>query len=28
MPSNTSGLPPDELAARMTHPQRLLIAHF
>ncbi|BEM99771.1 MULTISPECIES: 3-hydroxyacyl-CoA dehydrogenase family protein [Serratia] len=26
--SNTSGLPPDELAARMTHPQRLLIAHF
>jgi 3-hydroxybutyryl-CoA dehydrogenase len=26
--SNTSGLPPDELAVRMTHPQRLLIAHF
>ncbi|OKP49273.1 3-hydroxybutyryl-CoA dehydrogenase [Serratia marcescens] len=26
--SNTSGLPPDELAAHMTHPQRLLIAHF
>ncbi|MHA0852490.1 3-hydroxyacyl-CoA dehydrogenase family protein [Serratia nematodiphila] len=26
--SNTSGLPPDELAARMTHPQRLLIVHF
>lgn len=26
--SNTSGLPPDELVARMTHPQRLLIAHF
>lgn len=26
--SNTSGLPPDELAASMTHPQRLLIAHF
>jgi len=26
--SNTSGLPPDELAVRMIHPQRLLIAHF
>ena len=26
--SNTRGLPPDELAARMTHPQRLLLAHF
>ena len=26
--SNTSGLPPDELAARMIYPQRLLIAHF
>lgn len=26
--SNTSGLPPDELAARMRHPARLLIAHF
>ena len=26
--SNTSGLPPDELAARMRHPERLLIAHF
>jgi 3-hydroxybutyryl-CoA dehydrogenase len=26
--SNTSGLPPDELAAGMRHPERLLIAHF
>ncbi|HDH7823091.1 TPA: 3-hydroxyacyl-CoA dehydrogenase family protein [Raoultella planticola] len=26
--SNTSGLPPDSLAAGMRHPQRLLIAHF
>lgn len=26
--SNTSGLPPDSLAAGMLHPQRLLIAHF
>ena len=26
--SNTSGLPPDSLAAGMIHPQRLLIAHF
>ncbi|HAT1612741.1 TPA: 3-hydroxyacyl-CoA dehydrogenase family protein [Raoultella planticola] len=26
--SNTSGLPPDSLAAGMVHPQRLLIAHF
>ncbi len=26
--SNTSGLPPDALAASMTYPQRLLIAHF
>ncbi len=26
--SNTSGLPPDELAAEMRHPERLLIAHF
>ncbi|HEC2614293.1 TPA: 3-hydroxyacyl-CoA dehydrogenase family protein [Raoultella ornithinolytica] len=26
--NNTSGLPPDSLAAGMIHPQRLLIAHF
>ena len=26
--SNTSGLPPDDLAAKMRYPQRLLIAHF
>lgn len=26
--SNTSGLPPDDLAAEMKHPERLLIAHF
>lgn len=26
--SNTSGLPPDQLAEGMAHPQRLLIAHF
>lgn len=26
--SNTSGLPPDELAAHLRHPERLLIAHF
>jgi len=26
--SNTSGLPPDELAVGMRHPERLLIAHF
>lgn len=26
--SNTSGLPPDQLAEGMRHPQRLLIAHF
>lgn len=26
--SNTSGLPPDLLAEGMTHPERLLIAHF
>ncbi|CAK7073725.1 MAG: 3-hydroxybutyryl-CoA dehydrogenase [Citrobacter freundii] len=26
--SNTSGLPPDALAEKLTHPERLLIAHF
>ena len=26
--SNTSGLPPDALAETLTHPERLLIAHF
>lgn len=26
--SNTSGLPPDALAANMRHPERLAIAHF
>ncbi|WP_260864405.1 3-hydroxyacyl-CoA dehydrogenase family protein [Citrobacter sp. Marseille-Q6884] len=26
--SNTSGLPPDALAANLAHPERLLIAHF
>lgn len=26
--SNTSGLPPDALAAKLAHPSRLLIAHF
>ncbi|MCD8350291.1 MAG: 3-hydroxyacyl-CoA dehydrogenase family protein [Planctomycetaceae bacterium] len=26
--SNTSGLPPDDLSAEMSHPERLLIAHF
>lgn len=26
--SNTSGLPPDALAEKLRHPQRLLIAHF
>lgn len=26
--SNTSGLPPDALAAQLAHPERLLIAHF
>lgn len=26
--SNTSGLPPDQLAAPLRHPERLLIAHF
>ncbi|MCX9022524.1 3-hydroxyacyl-CoA dehydrogenase family protein [Citrobacter portucalensis] len=26
--SNTSGLPPDALAGKLTHPERLLIAHF
>ena len=26
--SNTSGLPPDALAEKLAHPERLLIAHF
>lgn len=26
--SNTSGLPPDALAEKLVHPERLLIAHF